>query len=207
MEQLNKYQWKPVGDSNPRPSHYATKSDYDWPPIKWTDRAKRFFKFVLFKRDLEMPQVHFVKSARKTNRALGIKKGDSYYWWKNRLPGQKAGTKRVSFSRPKPSQVCGNPFTSQVLAFAEQLEALVAEEGLADAIEAIASDIRQLADEQQEKYDNMPESLQSGPTGELLQEREEALNAWADELEAIEVDEDELEDALLEAQETAYQGS
>lgn len=226
LKELDKLKWKPVGDAEPREEHfrgtYQNAEDivqrprwrpyerpFDLAPRIYSERAKRFFKFVLFKRDLDMPKVHFVKKARKANKALGIKKGQSYWWWKNRLPGSASGVKRVSFSPPKPSQVAGNPFTSQVLSLGERLEELVADESLADEIVGIASDVRQLADEQQEKYDNMPESLQSGPTGELLKEREEALNAWADELESIEVGEEveQLEEALLEAQETAYQGN
>ncbi len=151
-----------------------------------------------------MPRVTHVRKARKANRALGIKKGQEYWWWKNRLPGRASGVKRVSLRPPRPSQVAGNPFTSAVLALGERLADLTATEDLASELQSVAEDARSLAEEQGEKFDNMPEALQGGPTGELLTERKDALDAWADELEGIGVGDDEeaWTAALEEAQAT-----
>jgi len=152
-----------------------------------------------------MPKVHHVKRARKANRELGIKKGQEYWWWKNRLPGRASGVKRVSLSPPRPSQVTGSPFTSAVLALQERLadlnDGMTAEE-IKSEIESVADEARQLADEQSEKKDNMPDALQESSTGELLQERADGLQEWADALEEIDVDEDDVQSAIDEAQGT-----
>jgi hypothetical protein len=160
-----------------------------------------------------LARVHFVKKARKDNKALGIKKGQSYYWWANRMPGSAQGIKRASLTPPRPSQVMApGSFGSSVAELEERigditLESLVADgsddnaaENLKSELDDIVGEIRQLAEEQIEKYDNMPEGLQQGDTGQLLEKRAQALNDWADELEGIEPDEDDVQSALDEAQ-------
>jgi hypothetical protein len=137
-----------------------------------------------------MPRVHFVKSARKAIPSAGIEVGDSYYWWKNRPPGRAAGFKRVSKTRPRPSQTVGSEFRRSVLELHESISDQVAagfasSDDLESARDNWAQWVRDLADEQEGKRDNMPDSLQQGPTGELLQEREEALRQWADDLESV----------------------
>lgn len=52
----------------------------------------------------------------------------------------------------------------------------------------IISSIESLRDETQEKLDNMPESLQYSPTGELLQERVDGCDQWQADIEAIDHD-------------------
>ena len=64
-----------------------------------------------------MPQVHFVKKARKTNKTLGIKKGDSYYWWKFRYGG-----KHVSTKHPRPSQLTQSDFLGTALGLQESID-------------------------------------------------------------------------------------
>jgi hypothetical protein len=59
--------------------------------------------------------------------------------------------------------------------------------------EDFCSRVEQLRDETQEKLDNMPEGLQQGPTGELLQARVDGLESWKDELDNVECDYDEEE--------------
>jgi hypothetical protein len=150
-----------------------------------------------------MPRVHHVKKARKANRNLGIKKGQEYWWWKNRLPGRAAGVKRVSLTRPTLAQTTGNPFTRSLLEFSERLAGLnedMEADEIKETINSVAEEVRSLAEEQQEKFDNMPDGLQQGPTGELLEERREALEAYADALENIDVDEDDKQAAIDEAQ-------
>lgn len=57
-------------------------------------------------------------------------------------------------------------------------------------VDQCASGGRDCAGEYQEGLDNMPEGLQQGPTGEGIQEKIDALEAWADGLEEFEPDED-----------------
>ena len=60
----------------------------------------------------------------------------------------------------------------------------VSEETPAD----IAAAFQEILDECQERLDNMPESLQYSPTGELLQERIDNLESVIGDLEAIDID-------------------
>lgn len=111
-----------------------------------------------------MAKVHFVKSARKDNPVA--KKGESYFWWKPMIGGR-GGAKRYSKERPKPSQLTTSEFLSRFYDIEEQ----IAEAKDPDTLEQIAQDLSELGDETREKYDNMPEGLQQGDTGTMLDER------------------------------------
>jgi hypothetical protein len=147
-----------------------------------------------------MAKVHEVKSARKANKAAGIKVGDSYYWWAFRFGG-----KRVSKTYPRRSQLTQSEFYSAVYDLEDRIgdmkiEDYATAEDLKSDLEDIASEIRQLGEEQDDKFNNMPEGLQQGDVGQLLEERRDACESWADELEAIDADEPdraEIREALL----------
>jgi len=130
-----------------------------------------------------MPRVTYVKKARKDNPIC--KAGESYYWWKFNF-----GPKGYSLTPPKASQLTRSEFLSQMYSFEEQIGALVVNtaDDLRDAVENIAEEIRALGEEQTDKLCNMPEGLQEGPTGELLQIRYDECEAMADELERIDFD-------------------
>lgn len=150
-----------------------------------------------------MAKVHHVKHARKAIRSEGIKVGDEYYWWKFRY-----GAKRVSKTYPKRQQLTQSDFLSQVYDLEDRInelsiDAYASAEPLKSDLDEIAADIRALGEEQDEKLQNMPEGLQQGATGELLQERYDACEAWADEIESIEIEEPDAEaivDELREAE-------
>lgn len=158
-----------------------------------------------------MPRVHKVKKARKAYPEDGIAKGDSYYWWKFRYGG-----KRRSKTYPRRSQLTQSAFLSAIYDIEEDLGNLAAEDGddLLAQLEDLASRIRELGEEAQENRENMPQSLQDGEVGQMLEERYEVCEAWADGLESIQVDEDEagdepgtaLQAAIEEAQGTSYEG-
>lgn len=59
---------------------------------------------------------------------------------------------------------------------AEKLQELI---GLKEQIEAIASELRTLAEEEQEKYDNMPEGLQGGDKGQAIETAAQMLDEAA----------------------------
>lgn len=66
-----------------------------------------------------------------------------------------------------------------------------------DGIASIISDLEELRDELQDRLDNMPEGLQEGDVGQLLQERIDALDSAISDLESIDIDtiqEDKLSD-------------
>jgi hypothetical protein len=55
---------------------------------------------------------------------------------------------------------------------------------LSSELTDIAGDIRTLGEECQEKHDNMPEGLQQGDTGQLLETRAQECEGKAEELES-----------------------
>ena len=151
-----------------------------------------------------MPKVIHVKKARKAIRSAGIKVGDSYYWWKFRF-----GPKQVSKTPPKRQQLTQSDFLSQVYDLEDRIGELspVNIDDLTSELSSIADDIRTLGDEQQEKLDVMPEALQdSSSSGELLRERVDACEAWADEIEGVQVDEPDRDsiEARIRAEETDH---
>lgn len=125
-----------------------------------------------------MAKVHFVKSARKDNPVA--KKGESYFWWKPMIGGR-GGAKRYSKERPKPSQLTTSEFLSRFYDIEEQ----IAEAKDPDTLEQIAQDLSELGDETREKYDNMPEGLQQGDTGTMLDERATGCDEWRGEIERV----------------------
>lgn len=59
---------------------------------------------------------------------------------------------------------------------ADKLQELI---GLKEQVEAIGSELRTLAEEEQEKYDNMPEGLQGGDKGQAIETAAQALDEAA----------------------------
>jgi hypothetical protein len=162
-----------------------------------------------------MARVHFVKKAAKDNKAAGVKKGDSYYWWANRMPGSMSGVKRYSKTPPLPWQTMPpGSFRATVGELEHRLQDFSAGEAtgedgvdaLRSHLEEIAGEVRELADEQDEKFTNMPDGLQQGDTGQLLEGRAQSLNDWADAIEAIDLDGEDLESAVEELQSCSYEG-
>ena len=150
-----------------------------------------------------MPIVHTVKKARKTYRGTGIKKGDKYYWWKFRY-----GSKIKSKVYPKPSQLTQSEFLSTIYELTDRIEAFSDGLNRADVIseiEDIASEIRSLGEEQEDKRSNMPDQLQDAPSGELLEQRAEECSTMADSLESIDTGAD-LDEIVGEAQSVTYEG-
>ena len=144
-----------------------------------------------------MPRVTFVKSARKANPVAEV--GQSYYWWKFRFGG-----KRYSRVPPKPSQLTQSEYLSSIRGLIERCEhaqgRTVMVSDFEDMRDEIVSDVTELRDTCQDSLDNMPEGLQQAPTGELLQERIDALDSAESELENLEVEEpdDSLDDEEAE---------
>lgn len=128
-----------------------------------------------------MPRVNFVQCARKDVPNSDIKAGESYYWWKFMKGG-----KRVSRTRPKPWQLTQSAFLQTLYHIQDDFDHLTADDGLESAVENIISQLEDLRDTQQESLDNMPEQLQSAPTGELLQERIDNIENAVSELQNIE---------------------
>lgn len=139
-----------------------------------------------------MPIVYFVKKARKDNPA--VKRGESYYWWKTRITVGKSyvGMKHYSKNYPKRSQLTSSDFYSQLYDIEDdqiaRLDRRTTPGELRDSVENIKDAVRDLGEQQQQKFDDMPVGLQEGPTGELLRERADYCEAMADEFENVDLD-------------------
>lgn len=124
----------------------------------------------------------------------GIKKGEEYWTWSLRPTGRGKGTVYRQKEQPTAAQLTGNEFQRALIGLREQLAGVNGP----DDVESIVSDIRSLADEQDEKFNNMPENFQQGDTGQRLEGRRDSLNEWADEIEGVdeleEVSEDDITD-------------
>jgi hypothetical protein len=129
-----------------------------------------------------MPTVKHRKAA-KDYPEIGVKAGEMYYSWRMRT--QAGGVKRISKTPPKPSQLTLSEFKSQWRAFAEEIDDLPLDSDLYDNLQQIAARMRELGDEQSEKKDGMPDGLQQGDTGQMLETRADNCNSWADVLEGL----------------------
>lgn len=136
-----------------------------------------------------MPRVHHRK-ARKDYPNQGIEKGDMYYTW--RIKMAYGGVTYRSKEYPKPWQLTHSEFKSAVL----QAEDALSSVGGVEDIESLMVDIEGIRDECQEKFDNMPEGLQQGDTGMLLEERVEAMDEWLHELQSHVDDEPQPDDFM-----------
>jgi len=129
-----------------------------------------------------MPRVTHVKSARKDNPVA--KKGESYYWWKFRYGG-----KRFSLTYPRPSQLTQSAYLGAVydlIDMANNWEIDPEDDGAVENMrDELYGSVEEIQSECQESLDNMPESLQYSPTGELLQERIDACDNAMNELDSI----------------------
>jgi|HubBroStandDraft_4_1064222.scaffolds.fasta_scaffold00045_61 hypothetical protein len=136
-----------------------------------------------------MARATFVQKARKDVAGTDIKAGDSYYWWKFRFGG-----KHYSKTAPKRSQLTQSNFYSQLWDIEDDIGTLEAGDGLESDVADIAQRLRDLAQECTDARDNMPEQLQDSDTGTMLQERAEACEAAADELEGLDLSDMSKED-------------
>lgn len=126
-----------------------------------------------------MPRVH-KRVARKDYPKDGIAKGDTYYYTKIKL--QRGGIVKRSKTPFMPSQLTQSAFKSGWLA-AE--EAWSASDKGADDLTAAAEAIRDLGTEAQDSFDNMPEGLQQGDTGQTLENRANECESAADSLDEL----------------------
>lgn len=120
------------------------------------------------------------------NDTILIPKGSSYYWWQFAY-----GPVLVSKTQPRPSQLTQSSFLSTLYEIQERIEdfSCTSKDEFDSFKEELVSDLETLRDETQEKLDNMPESLQSAPSGELLQNRVDCIDEFISEIEFVECEE------------------
>lgn len=135
-----------------------------------------------------MPKVHFVKKAQKDYPEFGIERGSSYWWWK--FPYR---PKMKSLTYPKPAQLTTSSFLQTLYA----IEEAVATTDFVDweDVQNIIDQIEDLRQECEDSLDNMPDHLRdTSESGEMLQERIDSLEGWANELLSIESEWEDLSD-------------
>jgi len=126
-----------------------------------------------------------------------IKVGDEYY----RFSQSRFQPLRILCLACKPtrSQMTGSEFLSTMYAIEDGDIAGLSVEAIADDaqsfVEGIVGQLEELRDETEEKRDNMPESLQDAPTGEMLQGRVDSVDEMISELEDVDL---EIEEGLTE---------
>lgn len=132
-----------------------------------------------------MPKLNFVKKARKDNPV--VKKGEPYFWWKFAF-----GAKQYSAKTPARSRLTQSEFFGAIWSLEDGfVDGIDNCEDMKTAFSDFIDDLTTVMEETEAKIDNMPESLQSSPTGELLTERFEALEEWISEIESLDTDYDE----------------
>lgn len=110
----------------------------------------------------------------------GIAKGEQYWFVQIKTGPRSSRTLRqkAPFTR---SQLTQSDYLSQLYDWEDEKGNI----GDMDSAQDFADRIRTLGEEQSEKLENMPEGLRSGSSGELIQERIDACEAAADEIETI----------------------
>lgn len=131
-------------------------------------------------------KVTFVKSARKDYPEQGIKKGESYYWWKFAFQ-----PKKYSKTKPRRSQLESSHFLQELYDFQDTWE-WNASSDLESQVDDFVQIIDDLRDMCEESLNNMPDHLQdTSDVGVLLNERIDALEQWADEVRSVDLEVDE----------------
>lgn len=142
-----------------------------------------------------MPRVNSVTKCRKSpgtctkcNEVINV--GEPYVFWAF-MVGGRGGPKIVRCGkpqcRPTRSDLTQSEFYSQLYAIQDSGFGCETLEELESARDEKAEELRNLGQEQQDKLDNMPDGLRDGDTGQLLQERADACEEVASELESIDV--------------------
>lgn len=141
-----------------------------------------------------MAKLHFVKRAAKTYRGTGIKKGQMYWWWQKMRP-RGAGPKvrgtifRSPVKPPRSAYATTSPFLGAMMDLEDRFPNCES----ASDVEEIATEVRALGDDCQEKIDSVSQSFRNGcPTADLLQSRIDSCNSIADELDRIASEVDEI---------------
>lgn len=133
-----------------------------------------------------MARLHFVKKARKTIRGKGIRRGDSYWWWKHSM----RHSRQVSKTKPRRSQLTLSEFYAAMWDAEDSIQDALKEgtksgdfSSVVSAFRAASSTVEEQGDSCDQKLDNMPENLQQGETGRLLEARRDGCGDLARDLE------------------------
>lgn len=126
-----------------------------------------------------MPRVKQVTAA-KDYPQFGIVKGQKHYHWK-RKTGPYTSQEYRQVDPPRIEQLTSSAFRIAIHHIEKQRDEITDPSGIDDLITAV----EELAGEQREKFDNMPEGLQQGDTGQTLEQQADTLDAAAEEFGTI----------------------
>lgn len=158
-----------------------------------------------------MPRVHEMKSQGRaeggTMRCVScptpIVKGEEYYQWS--IKATRGGTtyrQHKAHGYPKQSQLTNSKLSEAYAAIETaqtDLAAASTKQEIEDVLQACADGIDGVRDEYQNSLDNMPDGLQTGTTGQEIQEKIDALEEFSSNLTSVDLDDDEYEEAAKEA--------
>lgn len=128
-----------------------------------------------------MARAKLVKAA-KDYPQFGIVKGQQHYYWKL-MTGPRSSRTFRQVDPPRPSQLTSSAFLGAMGDLEVEMSGFTHDDGLPETLDNYAESIRSLGQEEQDKFDNMPEGFQQGETGQLLEERANNCEAWADEID------------------------
>lgn len=159
-----------------------------------------------------MPKVIRVKKCRKSPGKCGrcgttIEKGQPYLYWEFAYSPKSIRCAAPACS-PKPKDLTRSAFWGTVYGIQEEKWDADNIDDMVSRKEDVVGQLEELRDEQEEKKSNMPDSLQDGATGEILQERYDALDGVINNLEGVDISwdepekEDDEEDDEFEARKT-----
>lgn len=119
------------------------------------------------------------------NDEILINVGESYWTW-----CFYGGQPIYSKTKPRQSQLTNNPFYQELYSIQESVEDFSPEDPdeVGEFVEELISNLEELRDTCQESFDNIPEQLQEGNSGQILQERIENLDDVISNLENIDTE-------------------
>lgn len=120
------------------------------------------------------------RTARKDYPRHGIKKGDRY-WYVSLKTGPKSSRELRQIAPFNRAQLTTSEFLITMYGLEDRLNTLTNLDDLDD----IKTELETLRDETQEKFNNMPEGLQQGATGEQLTSRINGCDAAINEIEEL----------------------
>lgn len=128
-----------------------------------------------------MTRLHHVKKARKSIKGTDIKRGDSYYWWQFAFR-----SKQVSKTRPRRSQyMTQSEHYGAILDLEDEINAMTAADVADGCVDDFVSQMEEIRDICQERFDAIPEQLQGASAGSILQEYIDNLDSWIDTMNGI----------------------
>lgn len=128
-----------------------------------------------------------------------VNKGQTYYKWSFRFGGT-----HISLTHPRRSQLTNSGFLSSVYSIQERIGDMDAgnyseRDELVSEIEDIKSELEDLLSQCEESLDNMPEHLrETSSSGEVLQERVDALEQAINDFDCIDLEDFYEEDGSID---------